>query len=136
MIATRMYQGIYEGSWTWFGAQIIKDTDILEEPDSPTAVDPEAQKQINTVVNLVNTRSLPGHKDVWTIQQNRRADREYYEHSVTWKRGDQEQPNGYMLQTGRGENHGFIEALDMDDRIVVVAQAKVSSFCIPLNAGC
>lgn len=76
----------------------------------------------------VEVRILYQDPDIWTVQRNRRANGEYHEHVIVWKRGDVVEPApvlSYVDQTGRGQSYGFVEALGVDDRIAVIAKAKV-----------
>ncbi|PPQ78764.1 hypothetical protein CVT24_002313 [Panaeolus cyanescens] len=151
-------RGHYEGSWTWFDARIIRNVDTAPINTASPAGDLESKEQIVTVQNLdgdtstkdssvprtITTASVTGHDnwnynhadvrilyedpDIWTVQRNRRANAEYYEHRVVWRRGDPVEPApvlSYVDQTGRGQSYGFVEALGMDDRIAVIAKAKL-----------
>lgn len=149
--------GHYEGSWTWFDAKIIKSVDTTPIDKTQIAVDVESKEQIVVVRELdgdsaskpdaphsLTTATVTEHqnwnashsdvrilyhgKDIWTIHRNRRANREYFKHIVTWKRSDPAlsvDVKKHIDQTGTGQNYGFIEALGPNDRIAVIAQAKV-----------
>ncbi|PPQ75730.1 hypothetical protein CVT24_002583 [Panaeolus cyanescens] len=87
-----------------------------------TVVEHEYWKTRDTDMHI-----LYSTEDVWTVHRNRRAKREYFQHSITWNRGDAPQPGhvkSYIDETGRGQNYGFVEALQPDDRIAIIAQAK------------
>jgi hypothetical protein len=66
--------------------------------------------------------------NMWTIQRNKPRTRELQLHTVTWieELEDEVDESILMKETGRGLGRGFVRSLKMNDRIAVMAGAKVS----------
>jgi len=67
--------------------------------------------------------------DSWEIQRNVRAVEEYTEHEVVWTEkasGSLQEERRVQNETGAGLGLGFVQSLQLDDRIAVVARALVS----------
>jgi hypothetical protein len=72
------------------------------------------------------------NSDTWNIQRNKRAatitpKRVFEPRTVVWT-AEEETPDESILmdQTGRGSGRGFVNSLMKDDRIAVMARARVS----------
>jgi len=72
------------------------------------------------------------HSDTWNIQRNKRAatitpKRIFELRTVVWTAGEEAADESNLLdETGRGSGRGFVSSLMKDDRIAVMARAKVS----------
>jgi len=67
--------------------------------------------------------------DSWEIQRNVRAVGEYTKHAVAWTEkasGSVQEEERVQDETGAGLGLGFVQSLQLDDRIAVVARALVS----------
>jgi hypothetical protein len=74
--------------------------------------------------------------NMWTIQRNKAQDREAWKRkTITWEHNtviwmkepeDEADESILMKETGRGLGKGFVRSLKMNDRIAVMAGAKVS----------
>lgn len=66
--------------------------------------------------------------DMWTIQRNKRAFDGFELHTVVWTEEEEAVANESILinETGRGFGGGFVSSLKMNDRIAVMARARVS----------
>lgn len=65
---------------------------------------------------------------MWTIQRNKPRVREPQLHTVIWMEELEDGADELILmkETGRGLGKGFVRSLKMNDRIAVMAGAKVS----------
>ena len=70
------------------------------------------------------------NSDVWNIQRNERANKEFQLHTVVWTEEEEEVDDESILmnETGRGLGRGFLRSLMKEDRIAVIARAQVSWF--------
>jgi len=134
------YPGVYGGSWTWFDAFIIRDADKSEsEVISGLRFTRSRREHVQFVAQ--NTASGTGEEvQAWEIQRNVRAfGGRSVMHKVTWtlENGDalwesdwDRQPSaadvGRWDMKGHGGGVGFLSSLRNDDRIAIVANARVS----------
>ncbi|KAF8800987.1 hypothetical protein BYT27DRAFT_7148106 [Phlegmacium glaucopus] len=119
----------YEGSYTWFEAVVVRDF-IYKQP-ATGSIDARIRNALSIRGNSTNgevvTVKTPNdeNSDVWIIQRNKRASREYKLHTVLWKEAhDGTDESVLMNETGRSLGRGFVRSLKMDDRIAVMARAQ------------
>ena len=72
------------------------------------------------------------NSDTWNIQRNKRATtitpkRVFELHTVVWTAKEEVADESILMnETGRGSGRGFVSSLMKDDRIAVMARARVS----------
>ena len=68
--------------------------------------------------------------DAWNIQRNKRRNEEFQLHTVVWTEEEEEVDDEsiFLNETGRGLGRGFVGSLMKEDRIAVMARARVSWF--------
>lgn len=129
-----IFTGTYQGSWTWFEAAIIRDFQAgtaLEEVSRArierTFCDIKGAR--NPKVTLVTNPN--NDSDVWHIQQNKRADKSFSEHKVRWSLYDKDNAgeSKNIHATGAGLGAQFVQSIQPNDRIAVLARAKVQFHC-------
>ncbi|KAF8147990.1 hypothetical protein B0H34DRAFT_270965 [Crassisporium funariophilum] len=126
---------IYDGSYTWFEAVIVRDfiDDSVESPSSPrpppsnnphereTGIMRRIHDALNTREETTNPKVITVKNtnndcDVWELQRNRRANKEYRCHKILWTNEDAESADV--------PGAGFVQSLRMGDRIAVIARAQ------------
>ena len=132
--------GRYEGSYTWFEAVIVRDSivhvlrsepgpdnDYIESSMIQEALhrryfDPEVDSGVITIKTPDDDNS-----DTWNIQRNERANGKFQLHTVVWTDEEEAEDESILMnETGRGLGRGFVRSLKKEDRIAVLARAKVS----------
>jgi len=96
---------------------------ILEETQSEGTEASEEDSKIVRVKHPIYD------DDSWEIQRNVRAVGEYTKHEVVWTEkasGSVQEEERVQDETGAGLGLGFVQSLQLDDRIAVVARAMVS----------
>ncbi|KAF8649335.1 hypothetical protein AX16_005870 [Volvariella volvacea WC 439] len=96
----------YEGSWTWFSAVAISESEA------------------KSIRNPAKVRDLCTRAVL--VQRNKRADSTKLTHVVSWKRGKTQLHN--VDEDGKGDGHGFVESLEPRNKIALIAFARHSGW--------
>ena len=124
------FTGKYQGSGTWFEAAIVRDFQAGTTSEKETRAHIErtfcdikgARNPKLTLVTNPNNDS-----DVWHIQRNVRADKSFSKHKVRWSLYDKDNTgeSEHIDATGSGLGAHFVQSIQPNDRIAVLARAKV-----------
>ncbi|KAM3562131.1 hypothetical protein ARSEF4850_002900 [Beauveria asiatica] len=146
--------GLYENSWTWFeaGLERLEDSEIGAPRDPPpTALYRQALRPVHPAIEEVkedkkeddeNGETAPQEPQFryefplvqspkWTVCRNKRAHRDWQDHTITWACYDDVQAdtdggqaleeNGRGRETGDGE---FVRNLQLGDVVTLWAKAR------------
>ncbi|KAM3456595.1 hypothetical protein MY3296_001550 [Beauveria thailandica] len=146
--------GLYENSWTWFeaGLERLEDSEIGAPRDPPpTALYRQALRPVHPAIEEVkeekkeddeNGETSPQEPQFryefplvqspkWTVCRNKRAHRDWQDHTITWACYDDVQAdtdggkaleeNGRGRETGDGE---FVRNLQLGDVVTLWAKAR------------
>ncbi|KAM3530864.1 hypothetical protein NHJ13051_001092 [Beauveria bassiana] len=146
--------GLYENSWTWFeaGLERLEDSEIGAPRDPPpTALYRQALRPVHPAIEEVieekkedaeNGEPAPQEPQFqyqfpliqspkWTVCRNKRAHRDWQDHTITWACYDDVQAdsdgskaleeNGRGRETGDGE---FVRNLQLGDVVTLWAKAR------------
>lgn len=134
----RLNSGDYDGSVTWFEALIVRgDHPLHHKLDVANRLVVKPSKSLNTKETTLDISQLcivPNNDKTrpWHLQTNKRSNEDFFTYKITWSTTDSTEPtlserNGFEFdrKTGAGVGRAFFGSLKKNDRIVVVARAKV-----------